>query len=228
MTTITNLQRRLNAHGWYTAPIDGDYGPLTRKAIMTALTEPTDAPASAVDISHAASALKVPEAVVRAVREVESSGDPFVNGRPTILFEPHRFSRATQGRFDKRHPKVSYPTWDAKKYPASQDGRYDQLLEAVGLDVDAGFASASWGAFQILGENFGICGYPDPWAFALSQAQSEGDQLLAFVSFVRGRGLDVPLRRRDWAAFARGYNGTAYKLNRYDQRLAAAYARYAK
>jgi len=38
----------------------------------------------------------------------------------------------------------------------------------------------------------------------------------------------VELRKGEWAAFARGYNGTAYKLNRYDQRLAAAYARYAK
>ena len=35
-----------------------------------------------------------------------------------------------------------------------------------------------------------------------------------------------PLRSRDWAAFARGYNGPAYAKNRYDQNLAGAYARY--
>lgn len=33
------------------------------------------------------------------------------------------------------------------------------------------------------------------------------------------------LMNRDWAAFARAYNGPAYAKNRYDQKLAAAYAR---
>ncbi len=42
--------------------------------------------------------------------------------------------------------------------------------------------------------------------------------------FVEARGLKRALQIRDWPAFARGYNGTAYRENRYDERLAAAYA----
>lgn len=223
---VLQLQTRLAQLGAYAGKLDGLYGPLTRAAIRKALTDGADNAVSIHEIAEIARALKVEEAVIRAVREVESSGDPFVNGRPTILFEPHRFSKATAHRFDTGHPKVSYAFWDPKKYPASQDGRYEQLLEAVGLDVDAGFASASYGAFQILGENYKVCGYSSPWSFAWAQAQSEGDQLAAFAKFVEGRGLVPALRAKDWATFARGYNGTAYRQNKYDDRLAAAYARH--
>lgn len=115
--------------------------------------------------------------------------------------------------------------WNRKLYPASQAGRWSQLLDAVGLDVDAGFASASYGGFQILGENYAICGAPSPWSFAWRQAQTEADQLEAFVLFVEGCGLTRALQRGDWAAFAKGYNGTAYRENKYDERLEAAFAK---
>ena len=36
------------------------------------------------------------------------------------------------------------------------------------------------------------------------------------------------LKRRDWEAFARGYNGQAYKRHGYHTKIAAAYARYAE
>jgi len=51
----------------------------------------------------------------------------------------------------------------------------------------------------------------------------EPEQLDAFVQFVKNAGLDDELRRLDWAGFARGYNGPAYKANHYDEKLAAAY-----
>lgn len=220
-----DLQRRLMTLGFYAGAIDGAFGPLSKAAVVRAMTEGPDYPVTAHDVRQAAALLSIDEAKVWAVYDVESSGDAFVGGRPTILFEPHRFSRATGHRFDKSHPRLSSRVWNRKLYPGSQQGRWDQLLDAVALDVDAGFASASYGAFQILGENFAVCGAPDPWSFAWRQAQTEGDQLDAFVRFVEGKGLARALRRGDWAAFARGYNGTAYRENRYDEKLAAAYAR---
>jgi hypothetical protein len=222
---IFTLQRRLAAVGCYGGTIDGIYGPMTRRGVFKVMSDGPDLRLSEDDALEAADRLQVNPAKVWAVYEVESSGSPFIDGRPTILFEPHRFSRATRHRFDGSHPTVSYPSWTPKKYPRHQLGRYEQLLTAVGLNVDAGFASASYGGFQILGENYAVCDAPSPYAFAWRQAQSEGDQLAAFVSFVEGRGLAPALRRGDWAAFAKGYNGTAYRVNRYDERLAAAYAR---
>lgn len=219
------LQRRLAEHGCYAGEIDGDYGRLTRAGVQKALTDGPDHALTSHDVAEAAARLKINPAQIWAVYEVESTGDAFIDGRPAILFEPHRFSRATGRRFDASHPAVSYPSWNPKRYPRSQSGRWNQLLTAVGLDVDAAFASASYGGFQILGENYAICGAPSPWAFAWRQSQTEGDQLEAFVMFVENRGLAPALRTRNWAAFAKGYNGTAYARNRYDERLAAAYER---
>lgn len=222
---VATLQRRLASHGCYSGAIDGRYGPATRAGVLKALTDGPDHPLEPVDVAEAAARLGVDAAKVWTVWDVEASASPFIDGRSTILFEPHRFSRATGHRFDTSHPHLSSRTWNRRLYPASQQGRWNQLLEAVGLNVDAGFASASYGGFQILGENYEVCGASSPWSFAWRQSQTAGDQMAAFLMFVRARGLEDALRRGDWAAFARGYNGTAYRENRYDERLAAAYAR---
>lgn len=223
---VRQLQTALQAAGHDVGTIDGHYGPRTRAAVLAAMTSGPDTPLSASEIAFAADRIGVTARHIRTVWAVEASGAGFTAGRPTILFEPHRFSRATGHRFDRVAPDVSYRTWDRTKYPRGQDARYDQLVRAVGLDVDAGFASASYGAFQVLGENYALCGYASPFAFAQAQAQSEADQLAAFVAFVKARKLDDELRREDWAGFARGYNGTAYRANRYDTRLAAQFAKF--
>ncbi|WP_109808428.1 N-acetylmuramidase family protein [Sphingosinithalassobacter portus] len=216
---MSELQRRVGVAA------DGVCGPQTRAAILLKLTEGPDTPLDVMDIEDAAEDLGVEQAKIWAVWDVEATASPFIDGRPTILFESHRFSRATGHRFDVSHPHISSRNWNRKLYPGSQAGRWKQLLDAVALDVDAGFASASYGGFQILGENHEICGAPTPWAFAWRQSQTEADQLAAFLLFVKRRGLVQALRTGDWATFAGGYNGTAYQANRYDVRLAEAFAR---
>jgi hypothetical protein len=109
--------------------------------------------------------------------------------------------------------------------PEDAGRRYGQLLEAVGLDPWAAFASASYGKFQILGENHGKCGFDSPWAFAFSQAYDEAAQLKAFEAFIRSTGIDKLLRASMWAAAAKAYNGPAYLKNRYDVKLARRRAR---
>ncbi|WP_257540689.1 N-acetylmuramidase family protein [Sphingobium sp. CFD-1] len=219
------LQRRLASLDYYQGAIDGQIGPVSKAAILACLTDGPDYPITDSDVAEAARDLGVDPAKVWAVYDVESTGKPFIEGRPTILFEPHRFSKSTGHRYDNSHPAISSRTWNRKLYPASQKGRWDQLLAAVSLDVDAGFMSASYGGFQILGENYAVCDAHDPWAFAWRQSRTEGDQLDAFVRFVIGNRLQGALQRGDWAAFAKGYNGTAYRENQYDTRLAAAYAK---
>jgi hypothetical protein len=204
--------------------VDGIYGPNTRAAVLAMVTDGCDNHISSSDLDNAARQLQVNPRDVSAVCAVEANGAGFLAGRPKILFEPHRFSRATAHRFDVSNPTVSYPRWDKSRYPKDQAGRYAQLLEAVGLDVDAGFGSASYGMFQILGENYAMCGYDSPLTFVHAQAQSEGDQLAAFVAFLQNKGLDAPLRAHDWEKFAVGYNGTAAVLNGYPRKLMLARA----
>jgi len=222
-TTIKELQARLRASGRYRGELDGLYGPLTRAGVMIAMTDGPDTLLNAQDFADSAARLGVTPAHVRAVTIVESSGAGFASGRPVLLFEPHRFSKATQRRFDTIAPLVSYPKWDRTKYPKTQGDRYEQLLVAVGLDVDAGFASASYGRFQILGENYAACGFVSPFEFAVAQAHDERTQLRSFEHFIYANGLVDALRVNDWDKFARGYNGTAYRENGYHAKLAAAF-----
>ncbi|WP_066723602.1 N-acetylmuramidase family protein [Sphingomonas pituitosa] len=222
---MTTLRRRLVALGHQPGTEGAPFGAADRTAILTALTDGPDYKLGDHDIEDAADRLKVDPAAIWAVWDVEGSASPFIAGRPTILFEPHRFSRATGHRYDASHPKISSRTWNRALYPGSQVGRWNQLLEAVALDLDAGFASASYGGFQVLGENYAVCGATSPWAFAWQQSQTEADQLDGFLRFVEGRGLVAALRGQQWAKFAAGYNGSAYRENCYDTRLAAAFAK---
>jgi hypothetical protein len=223
--TLADLQLKLAALGCFQGTFSGQMDVAMRSAVLQALTNGPDYRLTDIDVADAADQLGCEPAKIWAVHDVESSGSPFIDGRPTILFEPHRFSRATGHRFDASHPNISSRTWNRKLYPGTQTGRYNQLLEAVGLDVDAGFGSASYGAFQILGENHALCDAHTAWDFAWREAQTEADQLQGFLMFVKHTGLAPALKAGDWATFARGYNGTAYRENHYDTRLAAAYAK---
>lgn len=223
--TLAELQVRLKDSRRYTGEIDGLWGPLTEAAILLMLTDGPDTRLTDADLRNAASALNVSFAQVKAVCEVEAAGAGFFAGRPKILPEPHRFSRATGGRFDASHPTLSYPRWGTRPYPRTQDARYDTLLGMVRLDVLAGFASCSYGKFQILGENAVSCGYVNSMQFAEAMARDEQTQLQAFIRFLVSNGIDHALRKcgedpdscRD---FARRYNGTAYERNAYHEKIA--------
>lgn len=221
----TELHERLAEVGCYSGQIDAPFGPATRVAILKGMEEGPDLPIEPRDIVAAADRMQVEPAGIWAVFDVEAAGAPFMGGKPTILPEPHRFSRATGHRFDASHPALSSRSWNRALYPRTQAGRWTMLLDMAALDIDAAFASASYGAFQILGENHSVCGARDAFAFAWQEAQTVADQLEHFCRFVEGNSLAKFLRARDWAGFAKRYNGTAYAKNQYDTRLAQAYAR---
>ncbi|MDF2232607.1 N-acetylmuramidase domain-containing protein [Albimonas sp. CAU 1670] len=173
---------------------------------------------------EAAEALGCELAAVKAVAEVESRGAAFLpDGRPPILFERHIFSRTTRNVHDAKHSGVSNPS------PGGYSGgtaEYDRLAEAIALDRAAALESASWGKFQIMGFNASTCGFRTVEDFVEAMCASEEAQLDAFVAFVKRNGLDRALRARDWAGFARGYNGPSFKKNRYDEKMAAAYRKF--
>lgn len=43
------------------------------------------------------------------------------------------------------------------------------------------------------------------------------------AAFIKSAGLQDELMSRNWAGFAKGYNGPAYAQNAYDVKLAQAY-----
>jgi murein L,D-transpeptidase YcbB/YkuD len=55
---------------------------------------------------------------------------------------------------------------------------------------------------------------------------SAAGQVRLMARYIVKAGLADALRQRDWAAFARGYNGPGYRANRYDAKLVQAFARH--
>ena len=58
--------------------------------------------------------------------------------------------------------------------------------------------------------------------------RSERDQLEMFAEFITTTGLLKHLQAKNWASFARGYNGPSYARRAYHTRMASAYARHKK
>ena len=171
-------------------------------------------------IEQAAKKIGCAVAAVRAVIDVESRGGFLQDGRPKILFERHYFRRLTKGKYDQSNPDISAAKWGGYAGGAAE---YDRLSRAIKLDRDAALRSASWGAFQIMGDNCKICGFSNVEDFVKAMVAGEPEQLDAFVEFVKKSNLDDELTRLDWTGFARGYNGPAYATNHYDEKLAGAY-----
>ena len=163
-------------------------------------------------------------AAIKAVAEVESRGDGFLDdGRPKILFERHKFRKFTSGQYNQSNPEISGP-------PGNYKGgakEYDRLEEAMQLDGEAALLSASWGKFQIMGFNHKVCGFDDVEDFVEAMVESEDRHLEAFVGFVEGNNQDRHLRSHNWAKFARSYNGVGYRKNNYHVKMARAYEKYA-
>ncbi|MDD5271989.1 MAG: N-acetylmuramidase family protein [Methylovulum sp.] len=178
------------------------------------------------DFESAAHLLDCDVAAVKAVAEVESGGAGFLpDGRAKILFEGHIFYKYTKGAYEKGHPSICYPHW-TKKFYLGGAKEYERLAEAETLDKTAAHMSASYGKFQIMGFNFALCGFTSVNAFYEAMQTDEGAHLNAFCGYLKHTGLDAALRKHQWAAFAKGYNGSEYWKNKYDEKLAQAYAKY--
>jgi peptidoglycan hydrolase-like protein with peptidoglycan-binding domain len=172
-------------------------------------------------LTAAATHAGVDPTVLWSVVVVETSSCGFLpDRRPTILFERHIFSTRTGWRFDAAHPGIS---GSAGGYGQPGAHQYERLEEAIACDRRAALESASWGLGQIMGFNAGLAGFSDAEEMVPQMMRSESEQILAMASFMRATGMHAALQRRDWAAFARRYNGPGFATNRYDEKLAAAH-----
>jgi hypothetical protein len=184
---------------------------------------PAPAKLGMADYQAVATAIKCEVAAVRAVVSVEAAGSGFYSdGRPKILFEAHWFADLTNDDYDDSHPSISSPVWNRNLYIGGV-GEWDRLYLACTLDRAAAMKSASWGLGQVMGFNHKAAGYADVETFVRDMHLSEGKQLMAMFNFIKTNGLDRALIRKDWAAFARGYNGESYRANAYDEKLADSY-----
>jgi N-acetylmuramidase/Putative peptidoglycan binding domain len=188
---------------------------------------------SQADLDEVATAINVERAAVKSVYEVEAQGAGFLGLKPKILFEGHIFWRLLEQagkrpqQFVAGNEDVLYPAWTTRFYLGGLQ-EYDRLEKAKAIDESLALQSASWGLFQIMGNNFRVAGFDSVENFVAAMQQSERAHLDAFASFIgetrfQGVTLRELLAARDWEKFARAYNGPSYRANKYDTKLQAAY-----
>ena len=186
----------------------------------------------AEEIPAIAHELGVESAALRAVLTVETGGSGFdAAGRPKALFERHYFYRFLANQPDKQDKAVeaglAYPKWGEKPYPHGSDAVYAEITAACDIDLDCALRSVSWGLGQIMGNNHKMVGFDTAEGMVQDAMASEANQLKQMAAFINSAGLLDELQRKDWAGFAKGYNGPQYAVNKYDTKLADAYAKFA-
>lgn len=199
-------------------------------------------PITEQEFQDAANIIGCEVACIKAVYEVEAAGRGYLpNGRVKILFEGHRFWKqlvkagADPVKFisaNKQYQNILYKKWDKKQYKGGEKewDRVSQAIQAckdLNLSPELALQSASYGSFQIMGENAQLCGYAT--AHEMLAAYNNGgeqEQLDSFCRFLKSTKLDDELRDKKWAAFAQGYNGTAFRENKYDVKLSQAYNKF--
>ena len=176
------------------------------------------------DYREVADELGIETAAMKAVVAIEAGASHrgfYKKGMPVINFDLTMFRRFGRRRGVKTTGLPSGRT-------GSQAVHYDRLSKAMERDTATAREATFWGMFQIGGFNWKKCGAKSLNDFVRRMSYSERDQLELFAAFLRTTGLDEHLREHKWAAFARGYNGTAYARRRYHTRLAASYAKFKK
>lgn len=224
---------------------DGLVGPATMNSMGLSFQPRTLTDA---DYEYAAKRVGCDVRMVRAFKEVESAGHGFMsNGQPIILFERHYFYRqfllwprpgqSSESRKQERQKiidagnrdicwqspltgKASFPSYD--RYGPSS-WQWPRLERARKFSDTAALESASWGLFQVMGENWSRIGWSSVQAFYRAMCTSERDQLDAFIGFCFSKsGLIDALRRKDFNTIAKLYNGSG-AVSVYGPKLRRAY-----
>lgn len=171
-------------------------------------------------------------AALLAIAEIESGGRAYatVAGRqePLVRFEGHYFDRRLTGakREEARRLGLASPAAGEIRNPSGQAARWALIERAAAIDRKAAHESVSWGIGQVMGAHWAWLGFSSVDALVTTARSGIGGQAELMLRYIARAGLVQSIRDRDWRAFARGYNGPAYRKNRYDTRIAQAFARH--
>ena len=176
-------------------------------------------------------------AALLAVKLIESGTESgfLDSGKPQILFEGtvfYKYLKANVKSLDidklcAQYPNIIYPKWDKSKYLGGEK-EWTRLEQARQINVKYANYAASWGMFQVMGFNYKSCGCESINEFVEKMSASQEQQLRLTLNFLKHSNLIVPLQKRQWATFARGYNGPGFAKNRYHIKLQSAYNNYLK
>lgn len=186
------------------------------------------------DYEEVARELGVETAAIKAVVDIEAGpqhegffkpGKPLVNFDLSMFRQRARRNKVNLSRYAKSHPVV-FSAPNARRYGSTQAAQQERLRVARTIDETTAVEGTFWGMFQIGGFNWELCGCSSIEEFVKRMSTSEREQLELFAAFIKSIGLDKALRAKDWAGFARRYNGKSYASRGYHTRMAKAYQRH--
>lgn len=187
------------------------------------------------DFANAAILLAVPEASVRALAEVGTSGPLFMDdGRPTIFYDAQVFHRLTNGihvaATGPDASPLSVPPGDNRFAGKAGAYQYERLAAALALDETAALQATFWGAYRVPGTDFAVVGFANVQDMIESIVAGAANQLLALVRIIQDKELEEMLRGLpdSSAKLAEAYVGRGYRANKFDSKIAAAFNRYTK
>lgn len=207
------------------------YPPITypdgRKSICKIPTGYVQPALSEVDYDDLGREFGLETALIKAVMAVESAGSGFLlnepaPARPKILFEAHWFYALTPQPVSRTRPDLSSRTWNRELYQGGS-AEWSRLLDATEFDEIQALKSASFGLGQVMGFNYPVAGCNSIQQFIEENFAGEYWQARHMMNFIVNNRLLEALKRQDWHAFARGYNGPDYLVNQYHIKLAQAY-----
>lgn len=184
------------------------------------------------EVSLLAEGMAIDPAALLAVAEIESGGNSsdIVNGEPMplIRWEGHYFYRLLPSALKKTalSKGLAHPNAGGVPNPKSQQARYNLLDRAKQIDAVAALSSCSWGLGQVMGAHWSWLGYESAQDLVDEACSGVVGQVKLMSKFIQRSKLTDELRNRDWAGFARQYNGPSYKTMAYDTKMATAYARF--
>lgn len=181
---------------------------------------------SDADFRKAAEKLGVEVAAIKAVVSIEAGSAMkgfFAPGVPVINFDAAMYRRFVGKVANKRGDKSA-------KVPSGLTGyglkEWTQLVNARKVNSEAANMGTFWGMFQIGGFNYRFCGCETVQEFVDRNSYSELEQLQLFAVFITKGKMLADLQSKNWAGFARKYNGASYARRGYHTRMAAAYKKY--
>lgn len=178
------------------------------------------------DFNMVAKELGVEVAAIKAVVLIEAGTQMkgfWAPGVPVINFDRAMYNRCRSKATDRSGAK-------GEKVPAGLTGyaqsEWSQLINARKVNAQAANMGTFWGMFQIGGFNYKLCGCSTVDEMVRLMSSSELEQLELFAAFITNSGMLPALKAKNWAAFARKYNGASYARRGYHTRMANAYARF--
>lgn len=175
------------------------------------------------DFQKVARELDVELAAIKAVVMIETGSQMkgfWAPGVPVINFDKTMYNKF-------RNKVTSKAGAKGEKVPSGLSGyalkEWTQLINARKTNAQGANMGTFWGMFQIGGFNYDRCGCATVDEFVKRMAYSELEQLELFAAFIKNCGMLEDLRKKNWAGFARKYNGASYAKRGYHTKMANEY-----